>query len=292
MRRRTGVALAALLAVGALTGCTPGGSAPTAAHGFHLAQIDGGPRTPDRTIRTDRVAAAPANGYEWTVDAVDRTSREVRLHYVDGACTTADRLRVDETTTTVTIGITASKSYSGTCSTIGILRSVTVLLQRPLGGRALMEASSGPGGSLPEVADPATLPTPTCGPDGVSDVPVGMVDAGTRIAPTAATRAFVCRTWWPKGIAHEESRTITDRAAVASLVASMNSGVRDLRPGPVPRASCSKDAKGSWYAVYLEGPALQVEVRTDEITCSTITNGALSGTMSPALMRRLDALFG
>lgn len=276
-----------------LAGCSAVAARVPAGTGFHLAQISGDRFAEDRSIRVQRVSTAPANGYEWTVAAVDPTSDRLRVDYTDGVCTSADRLAVQETAERVIVGITASKTFEGTCAAVGIPRATTVTLRRPLGGRALMERAPDQDEWLPTVSSPASLPDPTCSilQGSPSDVPVGMPDAATRIAPTAATRAFVCRTWWPRGSAHMESTTITDHAAVAALVTSLNTGSTALHPAADPAAPCPRRLPGSWYDVYLEGPGVRVEVEADEINCLTITNGAASGTIAPALAKALDPLF-
>lgn len=282
----------ATLSVAVLAGCTSLVGDRAGGSGFHLAQIEGGPITPIQAIRVDRVSTPPGNEYEWTIASVDPASRLLTLSYLDGACTTADRLQVDETSKRVVIGITASKTFGGNCVASAIARRTTVTLRRPLGGRALMEGATGVNDGLPKVSDPSVLPAPTCSTNGSpSDVPIGLTDATTRLAPTAVTTAFVCRTWWPQGHARTESTTISNRVGAEALAAAIGSGSRDVRAGGPERTCPTKDARASLYDVYLQGPGLRVEVRTDGISCDSITNGAASGTMTPALERTLDALF-
>lgn len=284
----------AALCVVVLAGCTSlevDRGAP-AGDGFHLAQIEGGPVTDDRAIQVARVSTPPGNAYEWTVASVDPASSRLQLFYTVGACTNADRLRLHETATSVVIGITASQRYDGNCIAVGIPRTTTIVLRRPLAGRALMEGATGVNSGLPTVSSPSSLPDPSCSTleGSASDVPVGMPDVTTRMAPTAATKVFVCRTWWPRGSGHAESTTITDAATVRALVAAVNGGVRSPHPAGDPEPSCTK-SRGSWYDLTLTSDGVRVEVKTDEINCHTITNGSLSGTMTPELEHTLDAFF-
>lgn len=297
MTRWARAAGVAVLCVAALSGCahvvatSDGGSG--SGGGFHLAQIDSGRPSKVHSIRVDHVSTPPGSSSEWTVSSVDPRSRRLRLHYLDGACTSADRVAVDETATTVVIGITTSKTFDGTCIAVGLPRTAAIMLRQPLGGRALMEQATGVNDGLTKVSDPTTLPAPICstGYGTGADVPVGMLDAASRISPTTVSKVFVCRTWWPKGSAHTESRTITGRSEVAALTKAIDTGTEAVRAG-APDARCStKDSSASWYSITLEGPGVRVEVRTDAIFCDTITNGAASGTMRPALVHELDALF-
>lgn len=294
MRSRMRAVGVAVLCVAALAGCSHTVVASDGGGGFHLAQIDGRRPTQTRSIRVDHVSTPPGSSFEWTVASVDPASRQLQLHYLDGACTSADRVAVDETATTVVIGITASKTFQGNCIAVGIPRTAAITLRKPLGGRALMEQTTGVNDGLTKVADPTTLPSPICstGYGTGADVPVGMLDAVSRIAPTTTvSKVFVCRTWWPKGSAHTESKTITDHSKVASLTRAIDAGTKAVRAG-APDSRCStKESSASWYSITLEGPGVRVEVRTDAIFCDTITNGAASGTMTPALVRTLDALF-
>lgn len=282
-----------------LAGCTTVATTPEVVlgdRGFHLAQIGSELGSTSHDLRIERTAEPPSNTTEWTVAAIDPASRTVRIQFFDSGgveCGLVDRAGVQETTSTVVIGLHERRTGTGACAGSAVAHTATIALHRPLGGRALVEQATGVNDGLPKVTDPTTLPVPRCAIEegSASDVPVGLPSAATQLAPTAATKAFVCRTWWPKGSAHMESTTITDRATVAALAASVNEDTTGLRSASDASAPCSKRLPGSWYDVYFEGPGIRVEVKADEINCLTITNGAASGSITPALAETLDPLF-
>lgn len=289
----------AVLCVVVLVGCTSLTRVVDASTstGFHLAQIEHAMPSQPSSVAIERVTRPPSNEYDWTVGSVDPASDRVEVSWTDGGdlrCGEVDRLQVNETDDAVTIGVAAThRDPELACTLEGHLRTTTVHLGHALGGRALMEGSTGVNDGLPKVSNPSLLPDPTCSTEdgSASDVPVGMPDVPTRMAPTAATKVFVCRTWWPKGSVHAESTTITDAATVRALVAAVNHESGGL-PAGSPNSRCDgKDVDASLWDLYFQGRHVRVEVKTNAISCDTITNGAVSGTMTPALLRTLDALF-
>jgi hypothetical protein len=301
-RRGFGAAAAAgALTVLALAGCdvppgtVPAGLTPAAPAGrlevVQVAPLPPGVGQP-YAARIERVRSVARNGYSWTVPSLDPASAVLRLDWVDGAtleCGEADRVQVQETEDAVVIGVEATRAdRSRVCAASGVPRTATLRLRHPVGTRALLEPASGSNDGLPRTADARTPPEPRCTSDAVRDVPIGMRDATARLAPRGAVRALVCRTSWPKGRARTDALRIDDPSAVAALVAAFDT-VRDLHPASDPVASCRR-SKGAVYAVHLQGKGVRVEVRADEIDCATVTNGAATGTMTPELVRALDAL--
>jgi hypothetical protein len=280
-----------------LTGCGAPSDAVTHANagGLEVAQVAPSPPGAGQPSGADveRVRATPRNEYRWTVRALDPASATLRLDWVDGPtleCGEADRVAVQETAHAVVIGVAASHADGSVpCIAAGALRTLSLRLQHPVGSRALLQPASGTNDGLPLAADAAVPPAPRCTPDAVRDVPIGMRDATRRLAPRGAVRALVCRTTWPKGRVRTDELRIDDPARVGALVRRFDE-VRDLHPASDPPAPCRR-GRGAWYSLHLEGDGARVQVRADEIDCGTVTNGAVTGTMTPALVRALDALF-
>jgi hypothetical protein len=288
------VALAAAVLVGA-GGCSvldAAGSPGTGA--VHLVQVSHPSIGGLARVHVARVRSNPASSTEWTAVGVDPGSTTIAMNWVDGPspeCGEVDRIEVAERADAVTIGLSDTASDPGRiCAAVGILRRFDLHLRRPLAGRALLEPATGVNDGLPRFRS-GMPPLPACTTDATpADTPVGMPDAATRIAPSDAVHASICRTAWPHGAARATAVQVSDPVAVRRLVRTLD-GAAHLRPVSDAASRCGTRSPGAWYAVYLTGPHTQVEVFVDEIDCATVTNGSLQAAATPAIAEALRSAF-
>lgn len=280
-----GVAAAVLLSA---AGCSTRDivEAP-AVHLVQVAQRSMGDLAKVHVARVDRVSTSST---EWQAVGVDPASRTIAMTWTDGfspACGQVDRIEVAERADTVTIGLSdTADDPDRICAAIGNLHRFDLQLRHPLAGRALVEPVTGVNDGLPHFRS-GMPPVPTCSTDAnPADVPVGMPDATTRLAPRSATHASICRTTWPHGSARTSAAQVSDPSAVRRLVRVLNDATH-VRPARDDQSGCGARSPGAWYAVYLTGPHTQVEVFVDEINCATVTNGVLLGRATPAIEQTL-----